>query len=142
MPRRLKLDTAELGRIELFLIYDVGGTWEATWRPAQDVPALEAATRVSKTMMDHALHGWTKPLVDALGPPPEGCLRKLPVISRDCAIRKDCPSFDKVACKPTAKKMPWCYEPDGLEGEARRLVSEAIALWREGVYVCLVREDP
>lgn len=136
MPRRLQIPSIEMGTLQLYLIYDYGGKWEGEWDPMRGV--LDLPT-VSKEIMDHALHGWTKPLVDALGPPPQGKLRLLPSSARDCAHRTTCPSFDPNRCSPLRKKMPWCFEPDGLE--AKRLVTEVITLWRDGVYVVVVVED-
>lgn len=136
MPRRLQIPSREMGTLQLYLIYSQAGLWEEQWAPLQRVLDLPA---VSKEVMDHALHGWTKPLVDALGPPPKGKLLLLPRSARDCAQRARCPSFDTKRCGLLLKKMPWCFEPDGLE--EKNLVSEVISLWREEVYVVVVLED-
>lgn len=135
MPRRLQIPSLEMGTLQLYLIYSYGGNWEQEWAPMKDVLDLPC---VSKETMDHALHGWTKPLVDALGPPPKGRLVLLPRSARACAHRATCPSHDPKACGPLLKKMPWCFEPDGLE--ARLLATEVIKYWREEVYVVVVEE--
>lgn len=141
MPRRLKIDSFEMGFLELYLIYDEGGTWEPEWRALQGEEMTTLFTRVPKDTMDHALKGWTRPFITALGLSPEGCLIKLPTTARKCGTRERCSFFDKKLCFPTAKKMPWCFVPDGIEGEERiRLASEVIKFWREGVYVVLVKE--
>jgi len=135
VPRRLQLPSAEMGSLELYLIYDEGGVWELEWRELQGVLELPV---VSKEDMDHALHGWTRPLVDALGPPPKGMLLKLPRTARLCAHEKACPFYDKRRCGLLLSKMPWCFEAAGLA--APKLVAEVIKLWRQEVYVVLVRE--
>jgi len=133
--------TKEMGQLPLYLIYEAQGLWEEKWRPLQGHPIAEAFTRVPKALVEHALHGWSSPLVKALGLLPAGCLRKLPVPARECEVRRKCPFYDKAQCFPTAKAMPWCYEPGGVEESIRALVSEAISLWREGVYITVVCEE-
>lgn len=141
MPRRLKLIPKELGELQLYLIYDYDGVWEEHWRPLQGHPFTDVFTRISKEVMDHALKGWTKPLVDALGLPPAGALRRLPDASKQCARRAHCTLYIPRHCVPTSDLMPWCYEPDGIAKESdRHLAAEAISLWREGVYILVVQE--
>lgn len=136
MPRRLQLPSPEMGTLQLYLIYCYGDAWEEEWLPMQGVLDLPS---VSKDVMDHALRGWTRPLVDSLGPPPKGKLLLLPRSARTCANKGTCPSFDAKQCGLLLKKMPWCFESEGLE--PRLLVAEVIKLWREEVYVVVVRED-
>jgi len=125
-----------MGTLELYLIYDEGGIWELEWRELQGVPL--DLPEVSKEDMDHALHGWTRPLVDGLGPPPKGMLLKLPKTARLCAHEQTCPFYDKRRCGLFLSKLPWCFEAAGLE--APKLVAEVIKLWRQEVYVVVVRE--
>ena len=139
MPRRLKLKTPELGDLELYLIYQYGEKWEDTWALAQGLPATSLLTFVDKGVMDHALVGWTSPLVKALGLPPAGCLRKLPIENRVCERRDPCPFYRPKECVPTHTKMPWCFQPEGIEDpNARQLVAELIKFWKEGVYTIVV----
>jgi hypothetical protein len=128
-----------MGPIELYLIYDEGGIWEADWRPMQG--AGLALPEVTKADMDHALHGWTRPLVSALGPPPEGRLRLLPKAARHCEHARTCSLFDKKRCGILIPKMPWCFEPAGFL-TAPQLVAEVVKMWRAQVYVLLVKEPP
>jgi hypothetical protein len=125
-----------MGPLELYLIYDEGGTWEEEWRDLQGVIALPV---ISKEDMDHALHGWTRPLVDQLGPPPQGMLRQLPQAARSCRHERACPFYNKRRCGLLLGKMPWCFEPAGFSG-AHNLVAEVVKYWRSEVYVLLVRE--
>lgn len=136
MPRRLQIPSPEMGVLQLYIIYAYGGRWEDEWAPLQGVLELPA---VSKEVMDHALHGWTRPLVDALGPAPKGRLLLMPRSARACAHRTKCPSYNPKRCGALLKKMPWCFEPDGLE--QKLLVMEVINHWREEVYVVVVLED-
>jgi hypothetical protein len=135
VPRRLSIPSVEMGRIELYLIYNEDGVWEEEWRPLQGVMDIP---EVTKEVMDHALHGWTRLLVDQLGPPPEGMLRKLP--SQRCEHEKSCPFHVKRRCLVLSSKMPWCFEPAGVSPGA--LAGEVIKLWRSEVYVLAVLEPP
>lgn len=137
MSRTLTIKTNELEDLSLYLIYQYGDNWEEEWKPLQGCPITSLLTLVSQDDMTHALKGWTKPLFKALGLAPEFALRKLP--NFDCDKKKICQYHDKKNCTPKSKKMPWCFEPSGIEDlEARRLGGELIKLWREGVYVVVV----
>jgi hypothetical protein len=141
VPRRLTLPTRELGELKLQVIYQNDGAWEAAWAPLQRDPLASLFTVVSKETWTHALKGWTLPLVQALGIPPEGALRKLPKGGGACFKRGRCPHYNRDECVPSHKKMPWCFEPGSIESEAaRRLGAEAVGLWREGVYILVVEE--
>ena len=124
-----------MGSIELYLIYDYDGVWEEEWRPLQGAMDLPL---VSKEIMDHALRGWTRPLVDNLGPPPKGKLRKLSAVSQKCAHEKGCPFYEPRRCGVFLSKMPWCFEP--AEIFPGNLSAEIIKMWRKEVYVIVVRE--
>lgn len=143
MSRRLKVQTKEMGFVEMYLIYDEGGVWEGHWRPLQGMASVAGLFgSVSKEEMEQALIGWSKPLVDAMGVPPKGALVKLPLASRQCYSRRPCPFYRPRDCGHQQLKMPWCFTPDGFEGEeVRTLTAEAIGLWREGVYIVVVREQ-
>jgi len=141
MPRRLKIATKELGPLELYVIYETDGVWEGTWQPVQGSDVTSLMTTISKEVYDHALKGWTRPLITALGLAPSGALRKLPLGAARCAARTKCPFFDKKACVPASPKMPVCFEADVSPDEQKRhLTSEIIKLWRDGVYVVVVQE--
>ena len=141
MPRRLKITAREMGPIELQLIYQTGDMWETTWAPLQDSAIAALLPVVSDETMTHAIRGWTKPLVTALGLPPQGALRKMPKEHQQCEHRARCPFYMAANCVPTAKKLPDCFQSENLgTPEARILVYEAIRLWREGVYIVVVKE--
>ncbi len=142
MPRRLLIPTVEVGDLDLFVVYARGGSWEAAWEPLRGSSLAELVPRTDKATYDHALRGWTLPLVRALGLPPEGALRKLPAGGRLCAERGGCP-LKGPACHPLHKRMPWCFAPGDLPpGPARDLGAEAIRLWRGGVRILVVDKTP
>ncbi len=140
MPRRLKIRTAEMHELELQLIYSYQGEWEEGWAVLRGSFLAEFFTVTTKEVVDHALRGWTKPLVEALGIPPEGALRKLPSKSKVCASLRGCPHSGP-ECHPLAKKMPWCFVPSGVLAPAELRAGEVVQLWREGVHIVVV-EDP
>lgn len=136
MPRQLKLMIPEMGGVvDLYLIYQTAGVWEEEWRSAQHA-ALDLP-KVSKEIMDHALIGWTRPLVQALGPEPKGRLRLLPTEAKGCEHASTCSLYIKEHCGALLKKMPWCYEPKGMGSKA----AEVIKMWRDEVYVVVVEDE-
>jgi len=142
MSRRLKVSTREMGDLELFLIYEVDGVWEEEWRPLQGLTSVvDLMTAVPQETMDHCLKGLSKPLVKALGLPPWGVLKKLPSEAKVCHLRDTCVFYDQKTCFPESKNLPWCYEPDiSADADVRRLLNDLVQLWRDEVYVILVRE--
>lgn len=139
MSRRLKLSTRELGDLELLLIYQYGTTWEKEWASLQGLPLASHFTIVSDETMNHALRGWTSPLVKALGLSPELTIRRLNPQESKCWKNVTCPFFNRKECLPSHPKMPWCFEPSSIEDlDARTLAAEAIKLWRQGVYILVV----
>jgi hypothetical protein len=132
-----------MGFLELYLIYETAGVYEEHWRPLQAVPEVSNLFAVvPNEQMEQALQGWSRPLVNALGPPPKGALLKLPRASRSCANQKGCTFYQPEACGSMLKDLPWCFDPAGFEDDTvRKRVSEIIFMWREGVYVVVVRES-
>lgn len=126
-----------MGELRLLLIStEKDGSWEAEWEPLRGTTFGEQFSLVSKAAVEHVLHGWSKPLSDALGIPPEGALKKIPSESRVCFRRNVCPIFDSKQCFPEAKNMPWCFEPDGVAAEpVRYAATRAFEHWRDRVYL-------
>ena len=142
MSRRLKLPSLELGELEIRAIRETGGRWEPEWEPLRGTLFGDLFSVVSKEAFDHALHGWSWPLVQALGLSPEGCLIKVPRVSRECYRRRKCSLYIERNCHLKARKMPWCFEPDGVEeADVRKAASKAIEEWRQGVYLLVIREE-
>lgn len=141
MPRQLKIPTRELGDLLLYVIYQRGDAYEPEWKPLQGYPITTLFTTLSKVNYDHALKGWTYPLVKALGRAPHHAIIKLPVENAVCFERARCPLYTRAECIPRHKKMPWCFQPDGYEDPlARRQAAEVIRLLREQVYIVVVLE--
>lgn len=138
MSRRLTLQTREMGKLDLYLIYDYDGTWEDEWKPIQEHSLGVMLSKVSHEMVEHAVLGFSRPLVKALGLFPEGMLHKLP--SRVCEHMKTCPIHIERNCHVLAKKMSLCFEPASLDTSVRSLGAELVRLWREKVYVVVVKE--
>lgn len=131
--------TREVGAVELYLIYAKGDKWEAEWAPLQGSVFGGLFTVLTKEVMDHALWGYSRPLVDALGLPPKGALIKMP--NPLCTKRVGCTFYEARDCVPTGRNLPHCYQPEGLATEAARdLAYEAVMLWRDEVYIAVVQE--
>lgn len=129
-----------MGELQLFLISTKkDGSWESEWELLRGTVFGDLFSKVSKENVEHALHKLSRPLVDSLGVPPEGALRKLPVENRLCFRRVKCPFFDPKKCFPEAKNMPWCFEPDGVADESVRVVAtQAIERWRKRIYLVVI----
>lgn len=142
MSRRMRLRNDEHGGfVEVLAIWEREGQWEDDWEPLRSTVVGDQFSLCSQDALDHALKGLSRPLTDALGPEPAGCLRKLGKAATECERRRECPFYDRRNCLITAKKMPWCFEPDiELDQEVRQCATKAIELWREGVYLVIVRE--
>jgi len=137
----MKLRTVEKGDLEVLQIREREGKWEGDWDELRDTPVGKLFSRISKANLDHVLHGYSRPFVDALGISPEGALRKLP--SKECRKRSDCTFYDQRKCLTTSSNLPWCYEPEGLNvsEKGNSVASEAVFRWRERVYLVVVPEE-
>ena len=140
MSRRVRLKTVELGWIELAVIVEAKGCWPPFWEPLRGHPVASLFSSIPKEVFDHALHGWTRPLVTGLGLAPTGALHKMP--DRTCALKGPCPAHDVRHCVTTSPKKPTCFEASvGVEGPVRLAATEAVRLWHEGLYLVVVVED-
>ncbi len=141
MSRKIKFITKELGDVHLLAIWERGGQWEPEWEPLRGTRMGDQFTQIRQAVLDQALIKHLRPLVEALGIPPAGALRKLPLEQRACYQRNTCALFGK-ECHPFSPKMPWCFEPEGVADEkVRKATALAIECWREGVYLVVVLED-
>lgn len=140
MSRTVKLTIPSMGEVRLHLIEDEGGTWEEEWATLKGTAYGDCFSHASKEDLNHGLRGYTVPLMNSLGISPEGALRKIPQASRQCFRRNICPIYDVKNCFPEATKMPWCYEPDGVDNErVRQTVTKAIEYWRDRTYLVVIR---
>lgn len=138
MSRQLTIATREMGKVDLYLIYDYGGTWEEEWKPLQEHSVGALLSKVTHDTIEHAIRGFSRPLVKSLGLLPRGLLHKLPY--KTCANTRSCSLYIEKNCHTLAKSMPWCWEPEGVEASARARIAELVRLWREAVYVVVVEE--
>lgn len=141
MSRQVRLPTLEMRDLQVLLISSKGDEWDPEWDLLRGTVFGDQFSVVSKEVVDLALQRLSKPLTQALGIQPQGALRKIPLKSRACFRRKSCPLFNPKQCFPEAPNMPWCFEPDGVELETVRLLAtQAIELWRRGIYIVVVKE--
>lgn len=141
MSRRVKFATKEMGVVELLAIWEqsASGEWEHEWEPLRGTRVGHQFSRISQAVLTHALKKFFRPLVDTLGIPPAGALRKLAPENKLCLRRRTCPLYRGADCHPLSKAMPWCFEPDGITEESvRKATALAIECWREGVYIVVV----
>jgi len=82
------------------------------------------------------MHGFAKPLLEALGREPKFQLLKVPEPYRVCSQRKNCVMFNALRCRPCAK-MPECWLPETAESHCRAMTLVILA-WAEGRYVVVV----
>jgi len=97
--------------------------------------------RVSGEAFSYALHGYTKPLVDQLGPEPLIVAGRVPdsvglcrqFQKKTCAVRKP-------TCRP-GPEPPACYEASVDSFDLEEALYEVVMAWKKGRYV-LVVEGP
>ncbi len=138
MSRQIKLQTREMGDLHLMLVRSKAGVWEPAWEPLRTSKYAEYLTVVSKETIDHALHGWTSPLIKSLGPEPKLILHRISPDSKQCTLWDKCIFYRKTNCLPKSPKMPHCFELPGVPVESGQ---EVLRLWRESVYVVVVEEE-
>ena len=137
MARQVKIKTREMGDLDLMLVRSKGGEWEPEWAPLKGSPYETYLTVATRETIEHALNGWTSPLVKALGYAPKMILHRLSPDARQCALWSGCVFYRKRDCIPEAKNLPNCYQPRDVPPE---LGYEVIRLWRESVYLVVVEE--
>ena len=92
---------------------------------------------VTGEAMSHALHGWMRPLVEALGIEPRYQLLRIPDPHNVCSLAGSCMMHDSKRCHPRHKKLPECWLPEGVP-EARRAMAVVTQAWVEDRYVVIV----
>lgn len=140
--RQVKVGLRERGGdAQLLLVSSRQGQWEEPWDQLRGTAPGRLLSVVSRADVEHALHGFSRPLSAALGLPPEGCLVKLPKTARRCHRERTCPLYEPRHCHLQSSKLPLSFEPAGFEDERlRHQIGELVRWWREGVYVVVVEE--
>jgi hypothetical protein len=139
----MKLPTHERGELQILVIWERKGVWE-DFQALRGTRFGDQLSIIPQNALDHALHRLSRPLVDNLGIPPAGALRKLPQAARECEKRLKCPLFKASECQPlSSKTLPWCFEPGGFADEdpAREQAARLIQEWSQGVYVAVIEES-
>jgi hypothetical protein len=141
VSRFIKIPTNEMGELRILLIdTEPDGSWEPEWEPLRGTIFGDQFSTASREAVEHALHRLSRPLVDALGIPPEGALRRVPVEGRECFNRRTCKIYLPKHCRLEAKNMPRCFEPDGVASElVRETATKAFEYWRDRVYLVVVK---
>lgn len=136
----MRIPTVQKGFVDVLRIQErADGTWEEEWEPLRHTALASLVSRMTQRELDHGLNGFSKPFVDALGIAPEGALKKVP--SQECSSRQGCPFYIKKKCEVSSKDLPWCFKPEGVEGEDRKhAAAQAVFLWRDKVYLVVVHD--
>lgn len=95
---------------------------------------------VSGEVFSHALHGFARPLMAVIGPPPAALMRMVPEGFRLCSVRDGCIAYRSEWCHP-CKKLPECYLPESLEVESRHPAGVVALAWAEDRYVVVVEGE-
>jgi len=95
---------------------------------------------VDPQVFQTALLGHILPLMREIGTPPEGLCRKIPLDEGVCKQHTICPIYNPRDCKPSPK-LPLCYEPPLLEGDALYAATMIALAWKEGRYVIVVNDE-
>lgn len=98
-------------------------------------PLAKLLPVVSGEVFSHALHGFARPLMQVLGPPPQALVKMTPF--KACSLKGYCVMYDAKRCIP-GKKLPECWTPEGLETAVQRAVALVTMAWAEGRYVLIV----
>lgn len=91
---------------------------------------------INGEVLSHALHGHIAPLAQSIGRPPAASLRLVPDRYRTCSQHKSC-LLASPHCHP-CKKLPACYAPPVLQGDAVVAAATVALAWAEDRYVVVV----
>jgi hypothetical protein len=91
---------------------------------------------ISEEIIDRALRGDAKVLMQSGLREPKGCLKLVPIKNSVCAEKKGCPSYTS-KCDFRNKECPDCFSVDGDMSLVKRNLIEA---WRRGYIVVRMLE--
>jgi hypothetical protein len=140
MARQVKIPTHERGEISALLVQSHNGIWESEWDSLRGTIYEGLVTKVDFEILEQALQGWSRPLSEALGLPPVGSIKKLPIEAKQCSQKQTCPFHDK-HCQAEHRQRPPCYMPGGVVGDVQETLTRALDLWKLDVYILVVERD-
>ncbi|MBD3262160.1 MAG: hypothetical protein GF334_10930 [Candidatus Altiarchaeales archaeon] len=135
---RITLSETEWGPIKILRPLSRDGDEWGPLRFARGSEWEPFLRKVSGETLSYALHGYTKPLVEALGPDPMTVAGRVPPSvgfcrrhqNKTCSVRKD-------ICRP-GPETPECYEPDVEDIDFEEALYEVVMGWKEGYYVLVI----
>ena len=131
---RLTVTTREIGDVLVLRPTPRHGDSWGVLAPLRDTDWGAYIQTIPGEIFSHALHGYTRPFVQILGPEPRALERKIPKDLGVCSEINSCVIANPKHCRP-CPDLPDCYE-----APAGYLASQVALAWREGRYV-LVIED-
>lgn len=109
--------------------------------PLRGTPWGDLISVVPGEALSHAFHGYTKPLLECIGPAPAALLRKIPEPYRKCAMLGNCINASIKDCQPVPA-LPDCYDPPEAGGVMEKMLVTAVVLsWRDGYYVIVAEGE-
>ena len=117
------------------------GVWLGEWRKLQTTDQyrelIDLISFVPYEVVEHAIRGYTNPLENALGPPPEACL--LVMSHEECAEKKHCAMYNPERCYPCFK-APICFDLEFRSLETAPLIRTVLRSWIDHYYVVATEE--
>jgi len=104
--------------------------------PLRGTPWGDLLSVINGEVLSLAMHGHVAPLMQTIGRPPEACLVLVPNNYRTCSHHKAC-LLAGPHCHP-CKKLPDCYSPPILQGDANEAAATVALSWAAGRYVIVV----
>ena len=135
---RLTVTTRELGDVLVLRPTPKHGDSWGDLAPLRDTPWESYIQSIPGEIFSHALHGYTLPFIQMLGPEPRALEKKMPRALGICSDFEGCVIANPKHCHPCSD-LPDCYEAP-LDGPAGRIASQVALAWKEGRYVLVIEE--
>jgi hypothetical protein len=137
-----QINGREWGKLQLAVIQETDGTWPEHPQLCTVLSALAVHfTRVSDEVYQHAMAGYTAPLLAKLGVPPAVVLRRVVPPLSLCWSRKGCPAYQLKTCVVTSGVLPVCFLPDYPDEAVRGQLNELLRALISGAFAVLVVTD-
>ncbi len=137
--RKFSFLTQAMGPMEVVAVFSVEGVWEGHETLQELIGEVASYFGVvDEGVWNHAKAGYTDPLVQGLGVPPEIVLRRItPEVSR-CHFTRGCPKVHQ-DCHIGSGAVPECFMADGPDPETRSQLHQMVWAMLEGSFVVIVR---